>query len=102
MSMVVDFNDYPFISDNARFGSSYSETNGGVEIPISVFGGFPPPEAIAVIDRAGREVEFTGGGQVFIVDSEAGTEEFIGWSYWEEYEEDGYDTPAVQLLVVPE
>lgn len=98
--MVVDFNDYPFVSDNARLGDGYNDADGAVEVPVSVFGGSPPTDAIAVVDRSGREVEFVGGGRVFIVDSAAGTEEFVGWSYWED--DDGYDSPAVQLLVVPE
>jgi len=94
--MVIDFRDYAFEPCPGDSGRG----DGGVEVPVSVFGGSPPADAIAVVDRSGREVEFVGGGRVFIVDSAAGTEEFVGWSYWED--DDGYDSPAVQLLVVPE
>ncbi len=93
--MVIDFNDYPFDPCPGDAGRG----DGGVVVPVSVFGGFPPVAPISVIDRSGREVEFVGGGCVFIVDSEAGTEEFVGWSYWED--DDRYDVPAVQLLVAP-
>ena len=45
--MVVDFNDYPFVSDNARLGDGYNDADGAVEVPVSVFGGSPPTDRVA-------------------------------------------------------
>ena len=89
--MVLDFKDYPFVSDSTRLGGSYNDADGEVTVSISVFGG-KVPKAIDVIDHTGREVEYK-----FYAVAVDGNDQLIGWSYFE----DAVDVPAVNLVLAP-
>jgi len=75
--MAIQFSEYQFVSDS-------SGRDGDLLVPLSVFGDVDsPPAAVDVAFPDGRVAVFEGGSPVFFVDSAAGTEEFVGWSYWE-------------------
>jgi len=100
--MAIDFSDFAFIPDES-YPESITRGDGDVLVPFSEFGGSRPPSSISVVDRSGREVIFEGGGEVHIVDTPAGTEEFVGYSYWESDDTDVPEvTPYVNLVVLPE
>jgi len=56
--------------------------------------------SIPVVDRSGRSVVYEGGGPTYFADSEAGTKEFAGWSYFESEDSEDPDGPCVQLFVL--
>jgi len=95
---MVDFSSYSFVSDDSSEAAS-SRGDGTVLVPLSVFGG-SPPESVSVVDLAGREVSFVRSGRTFFTDSAAGTEDFAGWSYWEEEDTDLPGAPCVELFVL--
>ena len=96
--MAIRFSDFTFVP----CASGGAKGDGAVLVPLSsVAPGDAPPSTIAVVDCGGRSVAYDGGGRVSFVDSDAGTKDFVGWSYWES---DATDvpgtTPCVNLLVL--
>ena len=55
---------------------------------------------LSVVDRDGRSVVFEGGNRTYFTDSAAGTEEFVGWSYFESEDTEGPFTPCINLLIL--
>ena len=85
--MAIQFSDHTFVPDE----SSRPRGDGALLVPVeSLPEGWdaqPPRELLVEVD--GASLVFTGGGQLYFSDSKAGTQEFAGWSYWEE--DDSFD-----------
>ena len=90
--MALNFKDYPFVADSTRLGGGYSDYDGDVTVPVSVFDG-KVPDTIDVIDHSGREAEYIF--HAVTVDTD---DQLTGYSYWA----DDYDAPAVNLILVPD
>ena len=95
---ALNLSDFTFIPDYAP-----DDGAGGVvvpfdEVPFGPFG--TPPSHISVIDRTGRSVVYDGGNPTYFTDTPAGTEDFAGWSYFEEEASEDLDGPCVQLFVL--
>ena len=58
--------------------------------------GVPPPEWVEIERAPGVVVQFERLGKSYLVDSEADTEEFVGWSY---FEDEATDVPGVTPCV---
>jgi len=90
---MLSFSDFTFVSDDHGGGT--------VLVPLESIGydlaGRPQ---FPVVDRSGRSVVYEGGGCTYYSDSEAGTKEFVGWSYWEHESTEDVDAPAVHLMVL--
>lgn len=100
---VLNLSDFRFLPDCNGFGQPDPRGDGGVVVPFEAvpFGPFgAAPDAISVVDRRGRSVIYEGGGPTYFRDSVAGTEEFAGWSYFEEEATEDLDGPCVQLFVL--
>ena len=100
---VLNLSDFRFIPDRLLDGSANPRGDGGVvvpfeEVPFGPFG--KAPRRISVVDRSGRSVVYEGGGPTYFTDSEAGTEDFAGWSYFEEEDTEDLDGACVQLFVL--
>ena len=100
--MAIQFSDFTFIPDRYQ-GLACPRGDGAVVVPFGevsfeAFG--RAPRRISVVDRLGRSVVYDGGGPTYFTDSEAGTEEFAGWSYFEEEVTEDLDGPCVQLFVL--
>ena len=89
--MTLHLSDFTFIPDSTS-PEALSRGDGAVLIPAGVVS--DDSRAFEVVDRQGRQVVFDGGGQLFFSDSEAGTEELVGRSYWETDETDDNDDAA--------
>jgi hypothetical protein len=101
--MSIDLSAFTFIPDSSPDGVACPRGDGGVVVPFEAvpFGLFgDPPESISVVDRSGRSVVYTGGGPTYFVDTPAGTEEFAGWSYYEEEATEDLDGPCVNLFIL--
>lgn len=95
--LALDFSDFTFVP----CASGGAKGDGAVLVPLSsVVSSDGPPSTIAVVDCGGRSVAYDGGGRVSYVDSLAGTEAFIGWSYWEAEATEALDGPCVNLVVL--
>jgi hypothetical protein len=96
--MTLHLSDFTFIPDSTS-PEALSRGDGAVLIPAGVVS--DDSRAFEVVDRQGRQVVFDGGGQLFFSDSEAGTEELVGRSYWETDETDvPCVTPCVNVVVL--
>lgn len=95
--MSINFSDFTFVP----CASGGARGDGSVLVPLSsVASGDVPPPAIAVVDCDGRVVTYGGGGRVSFVNSAAGTEVFVGWSYWEATATEVSGGPCVNLVVL--
>jgi len=95
--MAINFSDFTFVP----CASGGARGDGAVLVSLSsVAAGDAPPSAIAVVDCDGRSVVYDGGGRVSFVDSAAGTEDFVGWSYWESEATEVLGGPCVNLMVL--
>ena len=74
--MIINANQGTWTPD--EYGNA-----GRFELAEGLFGGFPPPEKITVVGLMGRTIEFELVEKE-IRGLEAGSERFIGWSYWED------------------
>jgi len=100
---VLNLSDFRFLPDRNGWGRPDGRGDGGVVVPFDAvpFGAFgAAPRAISVVDRRGRAVVYTGGGPTYFADSEAGTKDFAGWSYFEDDDTEDLDGPCVQLFVL--
>ncbi len=92
---MLNFSDYAFVPSGHTAGA------GTVLVPLESLGydsaGHPQ---FSVVDRLGRSVVYEGGGCTYYSDSEAGTQEFVGWSYWESESTEDPDAPIVHLMVL--
>lgn len=59
-----------------------------------------PHGELLVKDLSGREVVYECTGPTYFSDSEAGTQRFVGWSYWESESTEDLDAPIVHLMVL--
>ncbi len=95
--MLVDFSDFTFVSADDAAGG------GTVLVPLASLPGrhrAVPPDELSVCDLSGRSVVYEHSGPSFYADSEAGTRQFIGWSYWESESTEDIDAPIVHLMVL--
>ena len=93
--MSIQFSDYPFVPCESAVGGPRGD--GSVLVPLSAVSvGDAPPSVVSVVDHDGRSVTYEGGGRVYFTDSDAGTRDFVGWSYWEE---DATCVPCVTPVV---
>ena len=87
---MLNFSDF-------TFRSADSPTGGGtVLVPLASLSGrhrAVPPDELLVHDLSGRSVVYEHSGPSFYADSEAGTRQFIGWSYWESESTEDIDAP---------
>jgi hypothetical protein len=94
--MIMDLADFRYIPD--AYGG------GTVLVPFSFWRGEwdinSPPQSLNVYDRDGRDVIFEGGGGTYSCDSAAGTQEFVGWSFWESDDTEDPEAPCVQLFIL--
>ena len=89
----ISFADYNFVPDSA--GSPH----GTVLVPLESIGyDLAARRALLVETLSGEHVSYEGGGCTYYSDSEAGTQEFVGWSYWGPDSE--YGAPIVHLMVL--
>ena len=96
--MFVAYSSCDFIPD-ATSPEATASGDGDLVVNASALGlapGEAPPGVVEVERAPGVVVCFDGGGEVYLVDSEAGTEDFVGWSYWEE---EATDIPGVTPCV---
>lgn len=101
--MAINLSDFTFLPDRNGFGQPCDRGDGGVLVPFEAvpFGTFgQAPRRISVVDLAGRSVVYEGGGPTYFTDSDAGTEEFAGWSYFEEEATEDLDGACIQLFVL--
>ena len=93
--MSIQFSDFTFKPDG------HTDGNGTVLIPLESLGyDSAGIQRLSVVDLSGRSVVFEDPGLTYFADSEAGTEEFVGWSYWESESTEDPDGPCVQLMVL--
>ena len=92
---MLNFLDYNFVSHGRLDGS------GTVLVPLESIGyDAAGSRQFSVVDRSGRSVIYEGGGCTYYSDSDAGTKEFVGWSYFESESTEDPDDPCVQLMVL--
>ena len=94
---MLNFSDFTYVSADAPSGG------GTVLVPLASLPGrhrAAPPDELPVYDLVGRSVVYEHSGPSFYVDSEAGTRQFIGWSYWESESTEDLDAPIVHLMVL--
>ena len=93
--MSIQFSDFTFVPDD------HTDGNGTVLVPlVSVGYDLAGLGRVSVVDSSGRSVVYDGCGRTYFTDSAAGTEEFVGWSYFEEEATEDLDGPCVQLMVL--
>ena len=93
--MHIQFSDFTFAPDG------HTDGNGTVLIPLEALGyDSAGRRQLSVVDLSGRSVVYDGCGCTYFTDSDAGTEEFVGWSYWESESTEDLDGPCVQLMVL--
>ncbi len=94
---MLNFSDFTYVSADAPSGG------GTVLVPLASLPGrhrAVPPDELLVHDLSGRSVVYEHSGPSFYADSEAGTRQFIGWSYWESESTEDLDAPIVHLMVL--
>ena len=95
--MPIQFSDYTFRADESPLGDG----GGTVLVPLPALGyDCAGLSNLSVVDYTGRAVFYEGGGRTYYADSEAGTREFIGWSYWESEASEDLDRPTIHLVVL--
>ena len=93
--MSIQFSDHTFVSDGDVGG------DGTVLIPLESIGyDWAAVQCFEVRDLSGRSVLYEGGGRTYYSDSAAGTQEFVGWSYWESESTEDPEGPCVHLMVL--
>ena len=93
--MPIQFSDFTFVSDDHGGGT--------VLVPLSFLAGrhrAVPPDPLSIFDLSGRSVVYEHSGPTYYSDSEAGTQQFVGWSYWESESTEDPDAPIVHLMVL--
>ena len=96
--MPLNLADFTFVPDDSS-QEALDRGDGDVLIPFTVLP--DPPETLEVVDRQGRSVVFERTSQVFFTNSEAGTRQVVGYSYWEsEATEVPCVTPYLNVLVL--
>ena len=94
--MSIQFSDHTFVP-----GANDKDGDGTVLIPLESLGyDSAGLRKFVVVDRSGRSVVYEGGSCTYYSDSEAGTQEFVGWSYWESESTEDLDGPCVHLMVL--
>jgi len=93
----MDFADYRYI-DDGHGGGTVLVPFVALDVAFGAFGA--APSRLEVLDHDAREVDFVGGGPTYFADSEAGTKEFAGWSYWEDEATEDPGAPCVQLFIL--
>lgn len=93
----MDFADYRFIADEFGGGTVLVPFR-AIDVAYGAFGA--APNRVGVLDLEAREVDFVGGGPTYFADSEAGTKEFAGWSYWEDEATEDVGAPCIQLFIL--
>ena len=92
---MLQLSDYTFIPDG------HTDGNGTVLVPLESLGyDSAGLRQFSVLDLSGRSVVYDGGGRTYFSDSDAGTKEFVGWSYFESESTEDLDGPCVQLMVL--
>lgn len=94
---MLNFSDFTFRPSDSASGG------GTVLVPLSSLPGrhrAAPPDELPVYDLSGRSVTYELSGPSFYADSEAGTRQFIGWSFWESESTEDLDSPIVHLMVL--
>ena len=98
---VLNLSDFRFLPDHSLDGSINPRGDGTVLVGLADAGyDLAGRRSISVVDRSGRSVVYSGGGPTYFADSDAGTEEFGGWSYFEEEATEDLDGACVQLFVL--
>jgi len=99
--MSLNLSDYRFLPDRSLDGSINPRGDGTVLVNLDEAGyDLAGCRSISVVDRSGRSVLYSGGGCTYFTDSEAGTKDFAGWSYFEDDDTEDLDGPCVQLFVL--
>ena len=93
----MDLNDFRYVPDGYG-GGTVLVPFASVDVAFGAFGA--APRRIGVSDLGNRDVVYEGGGGTYFSDSEAGTEEFAGWSYFEEEATEDLDAPCIQLFIL--
>ena len=93
----MDFADFRYIPDGYGGGTVLVPFE-SVDVAFGAFGA--APHRIGVLDLDARDVVYEGGGGTYFADSEAGTEEFAGWSYFEEEATEDLEAPCTQLFIL--
>ena len=94
---MLSFSDFTFRPSDPPSGG------GTVLVPLSRLPGrhrAAPPDELPVYDLSGRSVIYELSGPTFYADSNAGTRQFVGWSFWESESTEDIDTPIVHLMVL--
>ena len=97
---VLNLSDFRFVPD-ATSEEATARGDGAVLVSLESVGyDLAGLSRLSVVDRDGRSVSYDGGGRTYFTDSAAGTEEFVGWSYFEEEDSEDLDGPCVNLIVL--
>ena len=98
---VLNLSDFRFLPDQSLDGSINPRGDGTVLVALADVGyDLAGRRSISVVDRCGRAVVYTGGGPTYFADSAAGTEDFAGWSYFEDDASEDLDGACVQLFIL--
>ena len=98
---ILNLSDFRFLPDRSADGTVNPRGDGTVLVELADAGyDLAGRQAIPVVDRSGRLVVYDGGSPTYFTDSVAGTEEFAGWSYFEEEATEDLDGPCVQLFIL--
>ena len=98
--MAIDISDFTFVPDD-NSAANPDGHHGTALVPLADVGyDLAGLSRVSVVDRLGRSVVFEGGGRTYFSDSAAGTQEFVGWSYFESEDTEGPFTPCVNLLIL--
>jgi len=99
--MSLNLSDFRFLPDHSLDGTVNPQGDGTVLVDLADAGyDLAGCSRIAVVDRSGRSVVYSGGGPTYFADSAAGTQDFAGWSYFEEEATEDLDGACVQLFVL--
>ena len=98
--MAINLSDFTFVPDDTSEEAT-SRGDGTVLVDLADVGyDLAGCRSIPVVDRSGRSVVYEGGGPTYFTDSAAGTQDFAGWSYFEEEATEDLDGACVQLFVL--
>ena len=96
---MLNLSEYRFLPDRSLDGSINPRGDGTVLVDLADAGyDLAGRRSISVVDRSGRSVVYSGGGPTYFADSESGTKDFAGWSYFEEEATEDLDGPCVNLF----
>ena len=98
---VLNLSAFRFLPDQSLDGYINPRGDGTVLVALADVGyDLAGLRSISVVDRSGRSVVYSGGGPTYFADSEAGTKDFVGWSYFEDDATEDVDGPCVQRFVL--